>query len=182
MRGPPAYAQLMAPAFAPVLVAAVLLLVAGAGKVRRPAATVGAIRSVGVRVRRSTVQALGAAEIGLAVAVLTIGGPVPTALVGLSYLGFTGFLVLALRRGGAVSSCGCLGRPDTPPTRTHAVVTTALGIAALVQSLRGGIDVGQLSWSPTDTTLLALSALATWLTWLAFAVLPHARLPVPKER
>ena len=110
-------------------------------------------------------------------AALSIGGPVPTALLGLSYLGFTGFVVLALRRGGAVSSCGCLGRPDTPPTRTHAVVTTTLGVAALVQSARGGVDVAQLSWSGADATLLALAGLTTWLCWLAFAVLPHARFP-----
>jgi len=155
----------MAPASAPVLAAALLLLVAGVGKVRRPTYTVGALKSVGLRTGPRSVRALGLAEIAIGLAAFGAGGPVPSALVGLSYLGFTGFLVLALRKGGAVSSCGCLGRPDTPPTRTHAAVTTALGIAGLVAAAAGGVD------------LRAFTALVTWLVWLAFAVLPHARLP-----
>ena len=172
----------MAPAFAPVLAAAALLIVAGVGKVRRPSYTSGALRSVGFRVRTGSVRALGVAELAIGLAVLTVGGRVPTALLGLGYLGFTGFVVLALRRGGAVSSCGCLGRPDTPPTRTHASVTAALGVAALAQAVHGGVDVRQLSGSGADMTLLAFAGLTTWLCWLAFAVLPHARLPRLEER
>ena len=167
----------MAPASAPVLAAALLLLVAGVGKVRRPTYTVGALKSVGLRTGPRSVRALGLAEIAIGLAAFGAGGPVPSALVGLSYVGFTGFLVLALRKGGAVSSCGCLGRPDTPPTRTHAAVTTALGIAGLVAAAAGGVDLRELAWSATDVSLLAFTALVTWLVWLAFAVLPHARLP-----
>src|SRR4051812_18932335 len=167
----------MTPEFAPVVAGAVLLVVAGAGKVRRPAATVGALRSVGVRVGRPAIRVLGGAETVLGLTAIAVGGVVPTALVGLSYLGFTGFLVVALRTGGALSSCGCLGRPDTPPTRTHAVVTAALGLAALVAAGFGGIKPRDLAWSGSDATLLALTALAAWFVWLAFAVLPHARLP-----
>jgi hypothetical protein len=167
----------MAPATAPVLAAALLLLVAGVGKLRRPSYTVGALKSIGVRTRFRSVRALGLAEVATGLAAFVAGGPVPSALIGLSYLGFTGFLVLALRKGGAVSSCGCLGRPDTPPTRTHAALTTALGIAALVAAGAGGVDVRDLAWSATDMSLLAFTALVTWLVWLAFAVLPHVRLP-----
>lgn len=172
----------MAPAFAPVLVAAVLLLVAGVGKLRRPAPTVGALKSVGVRASSTAVRSLGAAEIALALVSVAIGGPVVTALVGVSYLAFTGFVIVALRRGGTVSSCGCLGRPDTPPTWTHAVVTASLALTALVAAGFGGVDARRLSWTGTDVTLLAVTALATWLTWLAFAVLPHARFPRLEDR
>ncbi len=167
----------MAPASAPVLAAALLLVVAGVGKVRRPSYTVGALTSVGVRSRSRSVRALGVAEMAIGMGAFVGSGPVPCALVGLSYLGFTGFLILALRKGGAVSSCGCLGRPDTPPTRTHAVVTAALGGAALAAAMTGGLDVGELGWSTTDAALVAFTALVTWLAWLAFAVLPHARMP-----
>ena len=154
-----------------------LLLVAGVGKVRRPSYTVGALKSVGLRTRSRSVRLLGLAEVAIGAAAFVVPGPVPSALVGLSYLGFTGFLVLALRSGGAVSSCGCLGRPDTPPTRTHAVVTAALGVTALAAAGTGGVDVRDLSWGTTDVALLFFTGLVTWLVWLAFAVLPHVRLP-----
>lgn len=172
----------MAPEFAPVIAGAVLLVIAGVGKVRRPASTVGALKSVGVHVGRSAVQLLGGAEVILGMTAIGLGGVVPTALVGLSYLGFTGFLVVALRKGGAVSACGCLGRPDTPPTRTHAVVTAGIGVTALVAAALGGVDLGDLSGSGTDVTLVGLTGLVAWLVYLAFAVLPHARLPRLGER
>jgi len=172
----------MAPEFAPVVAGAVLLLVAGAGKVRRPAATVGALKSVGLRGDRRLVTVLGAAEIGLGLLALTVGGVVPTVLLGLSYLGFTGFVVVALRRGGALSACGCLGRSDTPPTRTHAAVTAGIGISALVAASRGGVEARHLSATGSDLTLVAFTALVTWLVYVAFAVLPHARLPRLEER
>jgi hypothetical protein len=172
----------MAPAFAPVIAGAVLLVVAGIGKIRRPTPTVGALKSVDVRVGDRAVRLLGVTEVALGITAIAIGGAIPTALVGISYLGFTGFLVVALRRGGAVSSCGCLGKPETPPTHTHAVVTAAIAVTALVAAMRGGVDTGQLSGSGADLTLLAFTALVTWLIYLAFAVLPHARLPRLGER
>jgi hypothetical protein len=167
----------MAPAFAPVLAGAALLALAGIGKVRRPAATVGALKSVGFSVGRRTVRALGVAEVVLGITAIAPGGPLPAALLGLAYLTFTGFVILALRSGGALSSCGCLGRPDTPPTRLHAVVTTLIGIGALIAAGFGGISAQDLAWSGAGATLLAFSALVTWLAWVVFAVLPHARLP-----
>jgi len=167
----------MAPAFAPVLAGALLLTMAGGGKVRRPASTVGALKSVGFRVPRGAVRALGVAEVALGISAVIPGGPVPAALLGFGYLGFTGFVILAIRKGGTLSSCGCFGRPDTSPTSTHAIVTTAIGVCALVAVGFGGIDARQLAWTATDATLLAFAALVTWLAWLVFAVLPHARLP-----
>jgi hypothetical protein len=172
----------MTPEFAPVVAGALFLVVAGAGKVRRPAGAAGALTSVGIRVGRPVIRAMGAAEVALGVTALAVGGVVPTLLVGLSYIGFTGFVVVALRTGGALSSCGCLGRPDTPPTITHAVVTAALGVTTLVAAGSGGVDSGHLSASGADVALLLFTALVTWLLWLAFAVLPHARVPRLEER
>jgi hypothetical protein len=166
---------------APVLAACALLVLAGIGKVRRPATTVGAVKSVGFRVSATAVRLLGLGELVVGGTAVAVGGPVLTALVGLGYLGFTGFLVLALRRGGALSSCGCLGRPDTPPTVTHAAVTAALGLTALGSAATGGLHPADWALAPTDVVLAAFTALATWLAWLVFAVLPHARFPRAKE-
>lgn len=167
----------MPSAFAPVLAGAALLMLAGLGKVRRPAPTVGALKSVGLSVRPRTVRALGVGEVVLGVVAIAPGGPIPATLLGLAYLGFTGFILVALRTGGALSSCGCLGRPDTPPTGAHAIVTTLIGVGALVAAALGGVHASTLRWNGQDATLLAFAALVTWLAWLVFAVLPHARFP-----
>lgn len=113
----------------------------------------------------------------LAAVTVAVGGAVPTGLVAVAYLAFTAFLVLALSRGGAVSSCGCLGRPDTPPTRTHAVVTAGLAIGCGAAAFDGGFAPGDVTLSAADLTALSVAAVAGWLAWLAFAVLPHVRLP-----
>src|SRR5205085_6533693 len=100
-----------------------LLLVAGGLKLRRPEYTVGALRSVGLPGSTSAARALGAAEIGLGAAAAGTGHPVLLALVAVTYALFTAFVLRALARGGAVASCGCVGRPATPPTVPHLVVT-----------------------------------------------------------
>jgi hypothetical protein len=167
----------MEPATAPLLVAAALLLAAGLPKVRRPAPATGALRSVGVRVPEAAVRVGGAAEAALGAAALLTGAPAYAAAVAASYAGFSAFLVAALARGGAVSSCGCLGRPDTPPTRTHLAVTLALAAAAATAAVAGASGLLDLGWSTSAAALAALTALAGWLAWMVFALLPHARFP-----
>jgi hypothetical protein len=170
----------MAPATAPLLIGCVLLVVAGVGKLRRPADTVGALRSVGVRLPAAIVRAAGAGEIALGVAAAVTGARLLAAVVALAYAGFAGFVVVALRRDGALSSCGCLGRPDTPPTVSHVVVTLALAIGAAAAAYGGG-GLDGWSGSARDPVLLGLAALAAWLAWATLALRPHTRL-VGKER
>ena len=122
---------------APLLVASALLAVAGAPKVVHPTNTLGALRSVGLRVPPVAVRAFGAAETALGIATLLTGAHIVAALVALSYAAFSVFLVVALRAGGAVSSCGCIGRADTPPTRSHLVVTTALMVTSATAAIAG---------------------------------------------
>lgn len=160
----------------PVVVAAGLLAAAGAPKIARPVPAVGALRSVGVRVPRVAVRVFGAAETVLGLVVLLAGGRVATALVAASYAGFTGFVAVALRRGGAVSSCGCVGRADTPPTVTHLAVTGGLAVLTAAGAATGapaGIPAS-LSHSPGPTVaVLVLAAVAGWFAWLALAELPR---------
>ncbi len=111
------------------LVGSVLLLVAGVGKVRRPAGTVRALRTQGLPAPAPAVRALGAAEV--TVAVLALAGWTPALVAtAAAYAGFTGFVLLALLRRRPLSSCGCFGEPDLPPTAAHAVLTAALALAA----------------------------------------------------
>jgi hypothetical protein len=162
---------------APTLAAAALLVVAGAPKVLRPLDTWRALRSVGVSVPTIAVRIGGAVEVVVGTLAILQGGRVADALVAASYLGFTGFVIVALRKGGVVASCGCVGRPDTPPTVAHVVVTALFAAAAGVAA--GGGPSGLLTWHSTSgatvVSVLGFAALLAWLAWLALAELPRLR-------
>src|SRR4051812_46081549 len=163
---------------APLLVASILLVLAGAPKAVRPRNTVGALRSVGLHLPATAVRLVGAAEAALGIATVLTGARLLAALVAVSYAGFSAFLVVALRSGGAVSSCGCLGRADTPPTRSHLAVTTALATGSAVAAMTGADGLSTIEWSATALTAIGLAALGCWLVWLVFTALPHL---LPKE-
>lgn len=159
----------------PYVAAAVLLVLAGVPKVRDPGDLVRAVRSVGLPLGRGVVRAFAVAEVVVGVAALAAPGAVTAGLLAMTYAVFTAFVVLALSRGGVLSSCGCFGRADTPPTRAHAVVT---GAAALV-ALAVAVTVPAAPWAVlTDlgvaavSGLVALTALVAFLAWQVMAVLP----------
>lgn len=163
---------------APLLVAGGLLAVAGAPKVLHPVNTVGALRSIGLRVPGVVVRIFGAVESVLGAATVLTGSRALAALVALSYAGFSVFLVTALRAGGAVSSCGCVGRDDTPPTRSHLAVTLVLTLTSAIASTVGADGLSTVGWSVTSATTVCFAVLACWLVWLVFSALPRLS---PKE-
>lgn len=110
------------------LAAALLLIVAGALKVRHPDPLVRALRSVRLPGGAMLVRVFGAAEVVLGLAALLPGGRPAAALMAVSYAVFTGFVVLALARDGVLSSCGCFGKVDCPPTRTHVAITARCAV------------------------------------------------------
>jgi DoxX len=163
---------------APLLVASALLAIAGAPKVLDPRNTSGALRSVGVRVPPVMVRLFGAGETALGIATFVTGARPLAALVTLSYAAFSVFLVVALRKGGAISSCGCLGRADTPPTRSHLAVTAGLMVTSLLAASSGADGLSTIGWSTQTFTALGFATLGGWLVWLVFTALPHL---LPKE-
>jgi hypothetical protein len=163
---------------APLLVASALLALAGAPKTVDPTNTVGALRSISLRVPPSVIRAFGAAETAIGIATLVTGARVLAGLVALSYAAFSVFLVVALRAGGTVSSCGCVGRADTPPTRSHLAVTATLALTSALAAAIGADGLATLGWSARAVTTLCFAALAVWLVWLVFTALPRLR---PKE-
>ncbi|NAZ78376.1 hypothetical protein GTQ99_23635, partial [Kineococcus sp. T13] len=124
----------MAPLLVPYLAAGALLAVAGWGKLRRPAATVQALRTQGLPVPAALVRLLGAAELALALAAVA-GPPQAAWAVAAAYTAFSGFVLLALLRGRPLSSCGCFGEPDLPPTAAHLGVTAAAALVAVLTAL-----------------------------------------------
>ncbi len=122
----------------PFLVACVLLGAAGLAKAIDPVTTVGALRGAGLRVPGGAVRVGGALEAVVAVAAALTGAPVLAAAVALSYLAFTGFVLVALTRRLPIGSCGCFGRVDTPPSPLHVVLDLGAVVAAIGAMTAGG--------------------------------------------
>lgn len=159
----------------PVLAAAALLALAAPGKLRRPTDTANALGQLGLPRSTALVRLLGVGEVALAAAVWLR----PTALVltalAVAYLGFAAFVAVALRSGTSLSSCGCFGRPDTPPTAVHLAVVAAAGLAAGAAAVTGSASLSEVvtdgQWY--GVPMLLAVVLTTFLAWAALAVLPR---------
>jgi hypothetical protein len=160
----------------PFAVASLLLVVGGAAKVRRPDDTARAFRALGVLSSPPLVRLLAAGEMAVGAAALLAGGRLVTVLVAASYLGFSAFVLLAMLRGGVLSSCGCFGSTDTPPTFVHVLVTLGLAAVSLatvadpVGPLLDGLSGQPLIGLP----FLALIGCCVWMAYAALAILPRA--------
>jgi hypothetical protein len=154
---------------------ALLLAVAGVAKAVRPRSTSRALRAAGLPSGAGLVRLLGAGEAVLAAAALTVAGPVPAVLVTISYASFAGFVGYAKARGLAISSCGCFGKPDTPPTTAHLVVNLAAAVLAAIAAITPGRSpLGQLAHSPgAGVPFAALVIVIAALSYLALAEWPR---------
>jgi len=157
----------------PYLAGSLLLLAAGAAKLRRPLGTRQALRTQGLPSAAWLVRGLGAVEVLLAVGALA---QVPGAAAGtaLAYLGFTAFVVLALVRDRPLSSCGCFAGPDVPPTVLHVVVTLAAALAAVLVAVGDPAGLPGLA-AAGPAAALAVAGSAALVAWLALLLL--TRLP-----
>lgn len=161
----------------PFLIAALLLAAAGAAKLVDPTNTVGALRKLGVPASAPLVRVGGAVEAVIAVAAILTGAPVLAALVGVSYLLFAGFVLLALGRGLPIGSCGCFGKVDTPPTPLHVVVDLAAVVAAAGVAAGDGTGLrAVLADQPlAGVPFLLLVIVGTYAAFTALTVVPQLR-------
>jgi hypothetical protein len=150
----------------PYAAAALVLGVAGLTKMVRPHDTARALRVAGLPASPAVVRVGAAVEVAVAVAAWAAPGPVPAAAVAASYLAFAGFVALALVRGWPLATCGCFGRPDTPPRSVHVVIDAVAGAAAL-----GWLVVGRGPAGPVVGGRAALIATTAVLALLAYLVL-----------
>ena len=162
----------------PYLASAALLVVAGAAKLLDPLPLVRALRSAGLPQRTAAaaplVRVAAAGEVGLGLLAVVSGSALAAAGVALSYAAFTVFVLVALRRGGVLASCGCFGKADTPPTAGHGVVTGALAVVAGVVAVRPLDGLGALlTGSPGGgLPLLVVTAAVAVTCYLTLALLP----------
>jgi hypothetical protein len=154
---------------------ALLLILAGAAKALRPLPTVRALRSVQLPSSILAVRLLGAGEAVLAVLALVTAGPIAAALVAISYASFAAFVFYARARGGTISSCGCFGKADSPPTAAHIVVNLAAAVTAAAAAVwPAGSPLEELAHSPgAGVPLTALILVTTGLAYLAVAEWPR---------
>jgi hypothetical protein len=164
------YAAAMDALAGPYLASALLLVVAGAAKVRDPLPLVRALRSAWLPAPVAGVRLLAVAEVVLGLAAVLRGGRVTALLVALSYATFTGFVLVARHRGGVLASCGCFGRADTPPTTGHVVVTGALALLAV------GVAAAPLGTLPEVLAAGPSAGLPLVLATVTVAVLVHGVL------
>ena len=116
----------------PLFVAAGLLVIAGASKLRDPAPTGTVLRAVGVPRSRPAARFLGAAEVGAGAAAFAAPSAVTALVVATSYAAFASFLAYLIGRRISVRSCGCVGSRESPPTWTHIAVNLAAMIVAVM--------------------------------------------------
>ena len=161
----------------PLAIAAVLLVAGGVAKVRTPLDTANALRAVGIRVPPRLVRVGAALEVLVGLGALLVGNAVFAALVAASYAAFAGFVVQALRTGAPISSCGCFGKVDTPPSLVHIVIDGALALVAAAVAVSGA-DVSLPAVVPDQPWLgipfAMLVVIGAGLAFLAFSALPRA--------
>ena len=165
----------------PLLAGAGLLVAAGVAKAWRPEGTARALEDAGLPIRTGWVRAAALAEALIGVAAAAIGGWLPASAVAASYGAFAAFVAVARRRGWVLSSCGCFGEPDSPPTILHVVVDLGLAGAALAAALAGGpaplvLAARRPGWG---IAMVALAAVVGGMCYLALSALPRLEAELP---
>lgn len=157
----------------PFFASGALLSLGGIAKLMRPTPTLSALRGVGLPARAWLVRLLGLVEVVVGGGVLAVGGRAFAALTALLYLGFTVFLVAALRRRDSVRSCGCFGAAETPPSVAHLLLTLAAAAVATLCALDPTTGVlGSLAGQPLlGLPFLMLTAACVYLGHLGMTVL-----------
>ena len=159
----------------PVMALMALLTLAGFYKIQDPSPTAGALRAAGLPHSERLVRLLGLVEIAIGAAWLVQGSAVTAIAGAVVYGGFAWFVVNALRRRLPISSCGCLGATDTPPTKGHIVVNVLATITLLAAAVIPVGPLGGLAGQGLDVVVpYVLFTLATvYLLYAVIAVLPE---------
>jgi hypothetical protein len=162
----------------PLAVAALVLAVGGAFKLRDPSSTRDMFAAVGMhspRARRVFAIASGLVELALGVAAFLVGGWL---LAFATAVAFAVFALLALRlvRTNSTTSCGCFGRHSGRTTFLHVAIDAVVAAVALATGIADAPGFLQARGElPVNGFVFAgLAALGAWLVIAALTVLPDA--------
>lgn len=167
----------MSVAAGPFVIAATLLALGGVLKAWKPLDTANALRGVGIPAGPMVVRFGGVVEAVIGVWALASGDRASAILVAVSYLGFIGFVLLALVRDAPIASCGCFGKADTPPSWVHVGLNlVAFGAAVAVAAQPGAGLVDVIADQPlAGVPFLLLVATGVFLSFLALTLLPRTQ-------
>jgi uncharacterized membrane protein YphA (DoxX/SURF4 family) len=158
-----------------VSVLAAVLVVAGLGKLRVPAAAADAMRAAGLPSGAVSARLVGTAEVGVgALALVAPSRPSLGALAAV-YTLLAWFAVRLLRRPEPVASCGCFGA-DAPPSRLHAGFDLTAAAAAALFALNPPAGVPELAARAplAGVGLVAGTCACAYAVSLALRHLPQA--------
>jgi hypothetical protein len=164
--------SLLAP---PFFAAAILVVLSGLAKLRRPGPAIRALRSLRLPFGPWTVRAIGGAELLIGLMCLVAPSRPSAVALAVLYAAFAGFLVLVIGARVPGASCGCLGDHEAPPTFPHVLLNVvAVATAALVAvAPPQGIIAFSAGQPMLGLPFLLGTALIAYLAYLAAAFLPE---------
>jgi methylamine utilization protein MauE len=151
----------------PHAVAALILAVAGAAKLRSPRAAARAVDQPAVLVR-----AFAGGELALAAVALITASVWSSVLMAVVYAGFAA-LTLRLARAGA--ACGCFGAEQSPASPAQPALSAGLAVIGAVSAAGGAHTAGWILARPpgTLTVLILGTAGVVYGIVLAYSELPQ---------
>ena len=153
----------------PFLAACAVLVIAGAGKVRRPRPARAAARAAGLRLPSAAIVALALVEIGAGLGGAAFGGRVAW-LVAACYVLLT-FVAVRLLRRAPTTPCACLGSSTAVVTPVH-VVIDIVGAGVAVAATAGGSPLNGIAGHWIEGAIfLALVACCVQLTTLTLGAM-----------
>lgn len=158
-----------------VSVLAVVLVVAGGGKLRSPAAAADALRSAGLPAGALAARLVGTAEVAIGLLVLVAPSRPALALMAALYAVLGAFALRLLLAAEPVASCGCFGA-DAPPSPLHAAFDAGAALVAVAAALDPPPGLPQLA-APAPlpgVALLAGCCAAAYAVTLVLGRLPEA--------
>jgi hypothetical protein len=143
---------------------ALLLVAAGASKLRAPAATSSALGALRVPpvLAPMVARIIGAAEVGVGIWALATGSRASAGTIAVAHLSFAVVTAALLRRPGV--PCGCFGAPDAPATRAGLVVNLAsAAVAGAAIAWPPGALLGAPPVTVPRATVVVLAVVGAWL-------------------
>ena len=164
----------MAPALtAPVLLAALVLCVAGVAKLRSPHTAARALDALGLSARPALIRVLAGAELAIGIwCAIDASRPAMLAVACL-YAAFAAAALLLSRRR---SSCGCFGAHELPASLWQVFISATLALVTLGALAAHAHGLGWVLDRPaleTATILIGIAG-AAYATVLAYTLLPQA--------
>tara|TARA_B100000686_G_C16792440_1_gene979726 strand:+ start:212 stop:724 length:513 start_codon:yes stop_codon:yes gene_type:complete len=149
-----------------------VLVISGVAKFFSPKPTKSALSTLGLPSSLSIVKALGLTEITLGVSGVVVGGRYIPMAVGALFAFFIVFIIFAIRHDG-LTTCGCFGAMNEPPTLLHAFANIIFMVIALTAIDIDGIsEVVNRQWASGIPFIISV-LLGALIIYLCLVFLPR---------